>query len=249
MTACKAGRPVPGPNITPDANGHSAFGSWAVEETGNPITDVMRALRQPSKPQWSASGADADLMLPVEDRQAQLQQPDDPSGDDAEVSWWDTDLPGEDAGRGGGGNGHHVETQSAEGAEGAAADAAQDYAPSSRVWQRDNAIAAETQASPEALHSFTHADQRPAHPTEAAWPAGQQPGSEAAQHFTEACSSAEEQWRLAYAQWYEAYMHWYASYEQWHTGYQQHCAGQATGSGPVRQQAPQTEREQWPQGT
>ena len=218
------------------ANGHSAFGSWALEQQGSPITDVMRALRQPGKaPAGLSSGAVLDAAARPTDAQqpAELEAPDEASEDDADVSWWDTDIPGEGSDRNGAEdvNARHPEAQPAEQAEHEAATG--EYAAGSLVWRRED-VGGGLEAPPEAAHSLSAAEQQPGTDTEAQWEAGQQSGNEAAVPSTDACSSAEEQWRLAYAQWYEAYMHWYASYTQWHAGYQQHCADQASGSGSAQ---------------
>jgi len=219
----------------PAANGHSAFGSWALEQQGSPITDVMRALRQPGKAPAGPSGARLDAAArPTEAKQAvELQDPDEASDDDADVSWWDTDLPGEGSSRAGDANGRHAEDQPAVEAEDELAEATGEHAAGSLVWRREDA-AGGLQSSPEAAHSWSAAEQQPGNDTAAQWDAGQQYGNEAAARSPDTCYSAEEQWRLAYAQWYEAYMHWYASYTQWHAGHQQHCADQASRSGSAQ---------------
>ena len=228
----------------PEANGHSAFGSWALEQRGSPITDVMRALRQPSKPH-DGSGS----RLPpvrghgVDDQPAELRDPVEASDDDAEVSWWDTELPGEGPNQNGNSGAYQLEHQAAAAAEGEAADASQGYAAGSRVWQRGEA-SAELQTPSEGEHGWSAADEHTGREAEAAWKSDQQQGNGPAVQPDES-SSAEQQWRLAYAQWYEAYMHWYASYTQWHAGYQQHCAGQESGSGSAQQQASRHEQEHW----
>ena len=224
---CCTGRPVAG-STQPAANGHSAFGSWALEQ-GDPITDVMRALRQPGKPPAMSSGAGLDSAARrIEAEQpAELQASNEASDDDADVSWWDTDLPD----HAGNANVHYAENQMAVHAEDEAAEATGEHATGSLVWQREDA-GGELQASPDAAHSWR--GQQPGSDPEAQRQTGQQSGNEAAVPSADACSSAEEQWRLAYAQWYEAYMHWYASYTQWHAGCQQHCAGQASGSGSAQ---------------
>jgi len=220
----------------PAENGHSAFGSWALEQQGNPITEVMSALRQkPGKAPTGASGAGLNAAAqPGEAQQpAQLQAPDEASDDDADVSWWDTDLPGEGPDRAEDAIPRHAEGQTAVETEHEKAEATGEYAAGSLVWQREDA-GAELQASPEAAHSWSAAEKQPGFDTEAHGATGQQSRNEAAEPSTDACSSAEEQWRLAYAQWYEAYMHWYASYTQWYAGYQQHCADQASRSGSAQ---------------
>ena len=213
------------------ADGHSAFGSWAPEQQGNFVSDAMRALRQPSKPPARSSGAGSNAAAwPSEaDQPAEAEAPDEASDDDADESWWDTDLPGDGSNGDGVAHAHPAKDQTTVDANHEAAEAIGEYATGSLVWQRE-AVGSEAQASQEAAHSWTEAEQQPGSGAEAHSATGQQSGDEAAVPSADACSSAEEQWRLAYAQWYEAYMHWYASYTLWHAGYQQHCADQASGS-------------------
>ena len=199
------------------ANGHSAFGTWALEQKGDPVTDVMRALRPASQPANSTQRQEAAAHAPDEG---------DDDDDEADGSWWDVDLPR------GGADAEAV--AAARDAEDHEAECDPDEALGTTVWQRAD-VGAELANSQAFDPSWSAAERQPGVAA-----AEQQTASgtthqavpnpsaqEAAAPLTEAHYSAQEQWRLAYEQWYAAYMHWYDSYTQWHEGYQQHCAGQA----------------------